>query len=324
MRPYKILIINFGQMGDVVLSTAAMRAIRQCPDSASVTLLLGTSSLDVAEMADAADHYIAFDRKLFKQRKYFRGAVETLRLLRTLRRERFDLVIDFFSRSETNLLGFLAGIPKRLYAARNTRSIDSLSNFKPAAPPFDPERHIADRCFDLAECLVGNVPREPFIFRPKVEDVEAMRKRFPSLDGAVGVFPGAGHPSRRWSLEKYGELAKRISKAGIVPALFLGPEESDAVDRAENYFPASTLKLYNLGQRELVPAMRLLAAMVGNDTGTTHLAAQTGIKVVLVVDQNAELIYVPLSNHLYSVKGRRLADVDVSDVFEALCAALSE
>ena len=70
-----------------------------------------------------------------------------------VRRRKFHFVIDLHSFSETNLLGFLSGAPKRLFSRRPGRSLDFLANFNPR-PPLDQNkrsRHQIDRYLDVTK-----------------------------------------------------------------------------------------------------------------------------------------------------------------------------
>jgi len=319
-----ILIINFGQLGDVVVSAEIMRAVREQMAPAKVTLLVGTGAAEIARIANVADEYIAYDRSLISENRWLKGTASAIDLIRELRRRRFDLVIDLFSRYETNLLGFVAGIPNRLYAPRNTRSIDSLTNVEPAPPPFDPTRHITDRCFDLVSVLGVKRSSKPFRFLPPQTDIDRMAELNPGLRGAIGIFPGAGHDSRKWPLERFAGLAEHIIERGRIPAVFLGPDEDGITDRVREMFPPETIIVKGLDLSGLIAAMANLPAMVGNDTGTTHIAAQTGLAVVLIIDKRAPADYRPMSGNVKVVDTDIVSEITPQDVRAALDAILDE
>src|SRR3712207_6162838 len=140
-EPQKILVIDFGQLGDVVLSLPALAAVRARFPRARVTVAVGRPGVPVVELSGCADEVKGVDRVALRDGPKPLALWHIARFVREVRRERFDFVIDLHSLSETNLLGYLSGAKSRLYARRPGRSIDSLSNFRPAPPVEDASKH---------------------------------------------------------------------------------------------------------------------------------------------------------------------------------------
>ena len=99
----RILIIQLGDIGDVVWSLPALQAVREAYPDAEVAVLLreGNGSLLSAGTSPP---------KIFEVRK---GFGESLRLVRALRRERFELVFDFRGDERGAYMAFLTGAPVR-------------------------------------------------------------------------------------------------------------------------------------------------------------------------------------------------------------------
>src|ERR671921_35897 len=158
--PRNILVIDFGQLGDVVLSLPALHAIRAKFPRARITVAVGKPGKQVVEMSNAADETLVVDRVSLRDGSKPLSVWRIARLVKEVRARRFDFVIDLHSLSETNLLGFLSGAPQRLYARRPTRSLDYLSNFRPQPPVEDRAKHAIDRYLDVLRPLqVGEVAR---------------------------------------------------------------------------------------------------------------------------------------------------------------------
>src|SRR5262249_50678391 len=149
--------------------------------------------------------------------------LKVFQVAQDIRRRQFDLVIDLHSFSETNLLGFFSGASKRLFARRRGRSLDFLANFRPA-PPVEKnnrERHQVDRYLDVLGPLgITNAYRVPRLRTNVATDgaVEQLLKKSKADAGVplVGLFPGAGHDSRRWPLEKFAALADSLARNDAV------------------------------------------------------------------------------------------------------------
>ena len=205
-NPRNILVIDFGQLGDVVMSLPALYAIRRRFPHARITVAVGKPGAEIIELSRCADDTIVVDRVALRDGFKPLSVLRLLQLVSDVRRRRFDFVIDLHSLSETNLLGFLSGAPKRLYS-RRPRAWDFLANFSPR-PPIEADhrtRHLIDRYLDVLQPLdIKEPPKAPRLATRAVEDqaIERILKKAKAEIGAplVGLFPGAGHPSRCWPL----------------------------------------------------------------------------------------------------------------------------
>ena len=282
--PQNILVIDFGQLGDVVLSLPALRAIRERFPRARITVAVGKPGAEVVNLSGYADATLMVDRVAlrdgFKPVSLFR----VFTIVKDVRRQKFDFVLDLHSLSETNLLGFLSGAPQRLYSRRPNRSLDFLSNYRPR-PPLEeevPKRHLVDRYLDVLIPLgVTKADRLPRL-KSRADDnaaVEQILKKAKVNSGTplVGLFPGAGHPGRRWPMEKFAELADYlIRNHGVRVLVFAGPEERSLTQEMRSVFPATTLIIDTLSIPQLAGALARLAVFVSNDTGPMHVAVAVG------------------------------------------------
>jgi ADP-heptose:LPS heptosyltransferase len=319
LTPTNILVISFGQLGDVVLSLPALRAVRQHFAQANLTVAVGKSCAAVIELANGVDDMIVVDRVELRDGNRFRSMQQIVRLVRDVRARHFDLVIDLHSLSETNLLGFLSGAQQRLYAHRERRSLDFLSTF--SAPKEDKRQHLTDRYLDVLRPLdITSASRVP-VLEPRSADLAFVDHLWRTLgiDGAlVGMFPGAGHESRRWSLNNFaavGDLLTCNEQVRVV--VFLGPEEHHIAQDVRARFPVTTRIVEGLTLHQFVAALSRLTVFVSNDTGPVHLAAAVGTPVVVVLDHTAPTQYVPLVEQIRAVRSTQLSDIPVAEVYSA-------
>lgn len=320
-----ILVIHFGQLGDVVLSLPALGAIRDKFANAKITLLVGKSAAEVVEIAGVADEHIAVDRVMLRDGNKLRSIATIIKLVGEVKKRRFDFAIDLHSLYETNLLGFLAGIKYRLYANRENRSLDFLANFSPKPPVEDKSKHVADRYCDVLRALSINIDRPTFRFQHDIEDIDFVCRRFffHKKDRLVGIFPGAGHSSRRWSLSKFADLAARLSVDGLRPVVFLGPEEVEIKPLVIQTFPKDTILVDDVSIRQFIAAATRLDALVTNDTGPMHLAACAGAPIALLIDARAPTTYLPLSDKLMVIQNATMDLISVDDVYHEFSRFLS-
>jgi ADP-heptose:LPS heptosyltransferase len=329
--PRNILVIDFGQLGDVVLSLPALGAIRKRFPQARITVAVGKPGADVIALSDFADETLVVDRVALRDGFKPLSVFRVFKLVKEVRAKRFDFVIDLHSLSETNLLGFLSGAPKRLYSRRPGRSLDYLSNFNPR-PPIETDhrqRHLIDRYLDVLRPLeIENAERLPTLRTRPLDDATLERilvkARADSGAPLVGLFPGAGHPSRRWPLEQFASLADFLIRNDQVRVLvFLGPEERDFIRDIRRQFPPSVVILDQLTIPQLAAAQARLAAFVSNDTGPMHIASAVGTPVVLLLDKRAPESYLPQGDRHRVIYNSVIEDITVDEVYEATRAILA-
>ena len=327
--PRNILIIDFGQLGDVVLSVPALRAIRDRFRDARITVAVGKPGADIISLSGCANSTIVVDRVALRDGPKLVSIAKILKLVKDVRRQQFDFVIDLHSLSETNLLGFFSGAPQRLYSRRPGRSLNFLSNFRPHPPAEDNTKHFVERYLDVLRPLnIKDVSSIPILRTRPSDDVaveKMLRKEKGNLEAPlVGLFPGAGHPGRRWPLERFAALADHlIRNERVRVVVFAGPEERQLIQEIKAQFPPSVILFDRLTIPQLAAAQAKLSVFVSNDTGPLHLAAAVGTSVVMLMDRPTPNSFVPLEQHHRTVYGNKVGELEVSEVYKVTCELLA-
>ena len=329
--PRNILVIDFGQLGDVVLSLPALAAIRKKFPRARITIAVGKPGAEVVGLSGFADETYVVDRVALRDGFKPLSVLRVFQIVKEIRARKFDFVIDLHSLSETNLLGFLSGASRRLYSRRPGRSLDYLANFRPR-PPVETDhrkRHLIDRYLDVLSPLeieaAERIPR----LRTRPGDAAAIEKtllkaKADSRVPLVGLFPGAGHPSRRWPLEQFASLADHlIRNDGVKILIFLGPEEHSLRNEIRRQFPAAAVIVDQLTIPQLAAAQARLAAFVSNDTGPMHIASAVGTPVVLLLDKRAPDSYLPQGDRHRVIYNNVIDDISVDEVYVATRSILT-
>ncbi|HKV34549.1 MAG TPA: glycosyltransferase family 9 protein [Pyrinomonadaceae bacterium] len=321
--PRNILVIDFGQLGDVVLSLPALRAIRGRFPHARITIAVGKPAGEIVKLSGFADDVLEVDRVALRDGAKLVSIGRIFRFVGQVRKAKFDFVIDLHSLSETNLLGFLSGAPRRLYARRPGRSLDYLANFEPRPPREAKQAHAVDRYLDVIKPLgIENAPRLPVLTTAAAADksVEAILRKEKANSGTllVGLFPGAGHESRRWPLEHFAEIADHLIRNEKVRVIvFAGPEERPLVPQMRTMFPVKTIFLDRLTIPQLLSAQARLTLFVSNDTGPAHTAAAVGTPVVLIMDRPTPNTFTPVGDHHRLIGAAKITQVSVQQVYQA-------
>jgi len=330
-NPRNILVIDFGQLGDVVMSLPALRAIRERFPHARITIAVGKPGAEIIEMSGYAEAVISVDRVALRDGFKPLSALRILQVVKDVRTRKFDFVIDLHSFSETNLLGFFSRAPQRLFSRRPGRSLDFLANFNPKPPvdKNDPDRHLIDRYLDVLVPLgIKDSPRVPRLLTRPEDDraVDALLRKAKAEIGAplVGLFPGAGHPGRCWPLEQFAELADfLIRNDGVRPVIFAGPEERHLIQKMRAIFPTPCVILEKLSIPQLAAAQARLAVFVSNDTGPVHIAAAVGTPIVVLIDLPRPHAYVPTGTSQRLMFSESVTAIEVEEVYAATRELLS-
>jgi ADP-heptose:LPS heptosyltransferase len=321
--PRNILVIDFGQLGDIVMSLPALRAIRERFPYAKITVAVGKPGKELLSLAGYANEILEVDRVSLRDGPTLISIGRIAKFVAHVRKQKFDFVIDLHSYYETNILGFLSGAPHRLYSRRENRSLDFLGNFKPQPARERTTAHLVDRYLDLLKPLgIENPPRTPVLRTSNTHDlaVEAMLKKEKAQSGELlaGVFPGAGNVSRVWPLQKFAEVADHLIRNDRVRVIvFAGPEERELVPQMRSIFPSGTIFFDRLTIPQVAAAQARLTLFISNDTGPAHIAAAVGTPVVVILDRPDLNNFIPVGEQNRFIGGPTIAEIPVADVYRA-------
>jgi ADP-heptose:LPS heptosyltransferase len=220
-----------------------------------------------------------------------RGLLNDLQLGLELRRERFNLVIDFHGGPRASLLTWLTRAPQRLgyeIAGRGWMYTTQVPR-----PRVLRARHSVENQWDLLVPLGIAAPsrdRYPVEMTPSPQVAATLRERA-GLSGErlVVMHVSAGNPFRRWPLESFAEVAAALASAAAPTAVVVtsGPSELDAAARvvgaARERLPAghgSRIVACDLSLPELRALVDTAALYIGGDSGPMHVAATSRVPMV--------------------------------------------
>jgi len=290
-----LLLVRLDNLGDLLMTTPALAAVRATLPAARLTLLTSPSGVALAPHLAGLDAAIAFDapwvRSARTGREESSPGGEELALVERLRALRIDAAIVFTvctqSALPAALLCRLGGIPLRLAYSREN-PYDLLSDWVPETDVLgDGMRHEVARQLALVGRVGFHTADERLRFSYAVEDVARLQRAMQEagldpLRPYFVVHPGASAASRRWPAERFGLAAEEIARASGCVAVFTGDAaESDCVEAARAPMSAPSVSLAGrLGLGELGALIAGAELLVSNNTGPAHLAAALDTPVV--------------------------------------------
>lgn len=287
----RVLAVRLDAMGDVLMTTPALRAIRESARGARLTLLASSSGAAVARHVPEVDEVIAYDPPWMKATPPRTDAAGDRALVERLRAGGFDAAVVFTVHTQSPLPAALAcyyaEIPRRLAHAREN-PYRLLTTWLPEPEPDEPRRHEVRRQLDLVAAVGLRTDDEHLSFRVPPDAMRRLRDEI--LPGAgirldrpfAVVHPGATAPSRRYRPEGFAAAATRLACEDGWPIVLVGgPDEIALAERVRAAMGAPSVSLAGrLTLGELSALLAVAPVLVANNSGPVHLAAAVGTPVV--------------------------------------------
>ena len=285
-RARRILAVRLDSMGDVLMTTPAIRALGS--RGASVTLLTSPAGAAVARLVPEIDEVNVHEAPWMKATSAADPASD-LAVIETLRERRFDAAAIFTVYSQNPLpaamLCHLSGIP-RVAAHCREKVYALLSDQLPETEPEGGIRHEVRRQLDLVATL-GLTPLEehlsilpPLDAAPRV----AAKLRAGKLDEFAPwlvLHPGASAPSRRYPTALFAKTVSVLHRRGWRTVLIGSGEDVPLTREIEVLSGVRCLSLAgDLDLGELAALIAGAPMLLANNSGPMHIAAATGTPVV--------------------------------------------
>jgi len=292
----RILCVRLDSLGDVLMTTPAIAAIKATHPNAHITLMTSAAGAALAPQLPMVDEVWVYDAPWLKATAPRPNSQPEYAIFDELRDRQFDAVIIFTVYSQSPLpaafMAYMADIPLRLAHCREN-PYQMLTHYIREPEP-EITRHEVQRQLDLVASVGYHTvdARLRLTVPPVSHDRIAALLQSEGLDRRqpwVVVHPGATASSRRYPPELFAEVGRSLVQAGIT-VLFTGTvPERGLIDDIRTQMGTPSLSL--AGLLDLPDLSALLAAtplLLSNNTGPVHLAAALGTPVVD--------IYAPINN----------------------------
>lgn len=288
-----ILCIRADNMGDVIMTAPALRALKES-FNARITLLTSESGALIHPFLPEIDETIIYNLPWVKSNSLATSA-EMLALCETIRTYRFDAVIIFTVYSQSALpaamFAWLAGIPKRLAYSREN-PYDLLTNWVPDPEPYQQIVHQVERDLSLVK-QIGAIPAHDFlsltISRQAVDSVlqKLTAYQITTEKSWIVLHPGVSEEKRKYPATLWAEVGKQLIRKYGLPVLISGSgSEKQIAEDIKNEIGAFAYNVAGiLDMEEFIALISISKAVVSVNTSTIHIAAAMQTPLVVLYAQ---------------------------------------
>lgn len=293
----RILIVLLGALGDVARASTIIPPLRRRFPKARISWVVETKSAPFVRLNKRVDEVFEFSRK-----RWWKAAS----LLRTLRQQRFDLVLDLQRHLKSGLFSLGSGGKIRIGVhPRNAKEFNWLFNTRHCTfVPDTASKMVLYEAF-LTELGItegldqsGGFQRDLFVpFAP--EEVRQLSQ------STVGVVLGSTWPTKDLPRQGYEQLVKGLLTSTSFSVVLLGDKTQAALGEDLERVCGGDSRVKNVAGRtslpELMGILTTSAAVVGPDSGPGHLSSLVGTPYVTLFGPTDPQRVVPLGSELFAI-----------------------
>lgn len=329
----KILVVRLDHIGDVIFSIPVYEAIKVAKPDVSVSVVTTSDGKEILFNNPYIDEIIVFDSPWFSRGKKKIGMI--LPLIRFIRKKEFDLAFELRGDVRNILLLRFSGVKYIVsYGITGGRFlIDKEIKWNPGL-------HQIDRNMEFITIFGGSVcnfsPPKIYLSEDEFEHrwAEEITR---SIDKPIIVYHiGAGTQAKRWPIERFIELIKRVKNEYNIQTVLIGGKElvseikpflSEINDYSLNLIGKTTI-------RQLLHFLKKSSLLISSDSGPLHLGVALGLQTIGIwsgtndpkvwapESENFRLVYKEIRcqgcEKKYCSHKTCLQQISVNDVFQVI------
>jgi ADP-heptose:LPS heptosyltransferase len=308
----RILLIQLRQLGDILLTTPAIRAVRRAFPRARIDFLThNMGRLILARNPDLNQLWTYSEKdSLWRQ----------LTLLRQLSQAGYQLTIDFMYNPRSALMAWSTRAPRRLaFESRRHWAYTDL-----VTPPAETDYIVREKLHLLAAMGIqgaGERLQLPW-FEADAQLIINWAKSHPEFaEAPIRVAVSATHrrEERQWPVEWYAQIADRLQQEwGACIVWIWGPGEEEFVDSAMSFCSRSMLKAPATSFAELAALLGNCDLFVGNSNGPSHVAVANDTCSLQLHGPTLAKAWCPMNERHMAIQARSMEDITVEQVWVKL------
>jgi ADP-heptose:LPS heptosyltransferase len=292
--PARILCLRLERIGDLMMTMAALAALRRAYPQASIDLVVGSWNRDIAGAIPGVDRVEIADAQWLARGSEGKSTLALVRHAVRWRAREYDLAINFEPDIRSNLMVAAAGARWSAgFAGGGGAPLLDL------AIGFDTTKHTADNALALVEAATGEEAPStaPRLALPDANRSEAARLLARFGDALkIGLHVNGGRAIKQWPVERFREVARHIVRDRDAVLVLTGTEaDRSTIESLRAELSADRVLDLSAGADLLTVAAVLeqIDLFVTGDTGPMHIAHAVGTPIVAIFGPSDPLRYAP-------------------------------
>ncbi len=269
----KMLFISLSNIGDIILTTPALRVLCEAFPEARMDIMVGPNGVELFKKHPAVFKVITYDKHIPMHEKR--------RLIRKLRKVKYDLIADM----RNSLFPFLLGAKYRTSPIR--------------VPPKSVRHKKQEHIWKLSSMGIGlDRANTPFYIHIPEEDNDYIEKLMMGLDKdrlIIAISPGAKSEIKRWPGENYTKLTERLAKELDAQIIMVGDKADSPLIR-DISMPVKH-DIVDLSNKTTLCQLAALLSrcdlLITNDSAPLHIAGAVDTKVLAIFGPTDSKSYGP-------------------------------
>lgn len=278
----RVLVVRLRSIGDCVLATPSLIALRRNLPKARIDILLEDWVAPLLGGLDVVDSVIAVRKSLGSR----------LAVARKVRSTRYDLVIDLHGGPTAAFFVALSGARHRIgyrhyrFPRIFTICPDSAAAIWPGERLHSAEQQLA--LVAAAGFAVNDRPRSRLAIAD--DAVASVKAKIPAFNKSFVdpqkkfalLHPAAAFDTKRWAAGNFARVARHLARFGIESVAIAAEGETEILRQVSSLQPDFVTTVSDLSLPEITALASRAAIFVGNDSGIAHIAAAVGTPCVVI------------------------------------------
>src|SRR5712691_8170776 len=279
-RVRSVLVVRLRSIGDAVLTTPSLYALRRFLPQAQVDILLEDWVAPVLEGLQCVDNVITLRRRSTSSRA---------QVARRIRATHYDVAYNLHGGTTATLLTRASGARHRVgyasyqYARLHNHLSPSAASLWGREKTHSVEQQLA--LLGWTGVPVTDRPPTQLAVTKQAAASIAERLSIAGLDETTTfavVHPAAAFDTKQWATEKFARVAEDLSARGFAVVAIAAPTEAHIADELKRNSSARVVTFTDLSLPEVTALAARARLFVGNDSGIAHIAAAVGLPSVVI------------------------------------------
>lgn len=275
----RVLIVRLDRIGDVVLSTPVIKAVRDAYPDAHIAMMVRPYAREIVDGNPYLNEVILYDKE-----GPHKGLAGNYRFIRELKDKKFDTAVILHPTRRTHMLVRLAGISERIGYDRKGGAL--LTKRIPHTKQFG-MKHEIEYTLDILK-YIGIEPKDKALYMPINKASEDRIDKIFNENGItesdilVAINPGASCASKRWGLESFAKVANElVLSLGAKIAVISGQADKESGDSLASMIKGNCINLSGKTTvGDVASVLRRARLFISNDSGPVHIGCAVGTPVI--------------------------------------------